>query len=296
MVRIGINPLTWTNDDLPELGEANSLETCLKEAKLAGYEGVELGRKFPRDAARARADPQGAQLESRVGLVQRAAARALGRGRDQGDAGARRRCSRALGAKVMVFCEVSRCVHGDRKIPLSKRPKLAEKEWKQFCERLDAVAAELDKQGLKMAYHHHMGTVIQSEDEVDRMMDSTKIGRPAARQRASHLCRRRSDARAQAPREAHRARALQGHPQGQARRRAQAGHELSRCGARRCVRRAGGWIDRFRSVARRAGEGTTINGWLVVEADQDPAKAHPLTHARIGHDCLRPLAQRYWTK
>ncbi|HVJ25343.1 MAG TPA: myo-inosose-2 dehydratase, partial [Burkholderiales bacterium] len=50
MVRIGINPLTWTNDDLPELGEANSLETCLKEARLAGYEGVELGRKFPRDA------------------------------------------------------------------------------------------------------------------------------------------------------------------------------------------------------------------------------------------------------
>ena len=51
MVRIGINPLTWTNDDLPELGEQNSLETCLTEAKQAGYEGVELGRKFPRRAS-----------------------------------------------------------------------------------------------------------------------------------------------------------------------------------------------------------------------------------------------------
>src|SRR5688572_32244088 len=81
---------------------------------------------------------------------------------------------KSLGAKVMVFCEVSRCVHGDRKVPLSKRPKLAEKEWKQFCERLDQIADHLQKQGLKMAYHHHMGTVIQSEDEVDRMMGSTK--------------------------------------------------------------------------------------------------------------------------
>ena len=51
MVRIGINPLTWTNDDLPELGDANSLETCLSEATRAGYDGVELGRKFPRDPA-----------------------------------------------------------------------------------------------------------------------------------------------------------------------------------------------------------------------------------------------------
>ena len=81
---------------------------------------------------------------------------------------------KSLGSKAMVFCEVSRCVHGDRKIPLSKRPKLAEKEWQPFCEHLDAVAGHLEKEGVRMAYHHHMGTVIQAEDEVDRMMDSTR--------------------------------------------------------------------------------------------------------------------------
>src|SRR5688572_3434954 len=51
MAKIGINPLTWTNDDMPELGAATSLETCLTEAKQAGYDGMELGNKFPRDPA-----------------------------------------------------------------------------------------------------------------------------------------------------------------------------------------------------------------------------------------------------
>ena len=71
MVRIGINPLTWTNDDLPELGEQNSLETCLTEAKQAGYEGVELGRKFPRDADGARAHPEDstARISFRAGTA-----------------------------------------------------------------------------------------------------------------------------------------------------------------------------------------------------------------------------------
>ena len=50
-VRLGINPLTWSNDDLPSLGAENSLETCLREARAAGYAGVELGHKFPREPA-----------------------------------------------------------------------------------------------------------------------------------------------------------------------------------------------------------------------------------------------------
>jgi len=294
MVRIGINPLTWTNDDLPELGEKNSLETCLKEAKQAGYEGVELGRKFPRDAAVLGPILKDHQLALVSGWY---SARLLERSvEDEVKAmQAHATLLKSLGAKVMVFCEVSRCVHGDRRIPLSKRPKLAEKEWQQFCQRLDQIADHLQKQGLKMAYHHHMGTVIQSEDEVDRMMDSTRsVGLLLD---SGHLTFAGGDPQ----------RALERHAKRIVHVHCKDIRKDKLAGARKqdmsfldavlgdvFAVPGDGSID-FNPILRAlAGHGYA--GWLVVEADQDPAKAHPLTHARLGHDCLRPLAKRYWTK
>ena len=294
MVRIGINPLTWTNDDLPELGEANSLETCLKEAKLAGYEGVELGRKFPRDAKVLGPilKPHGLSLVS--GWY---SARLLERSVEDEIKAMQSHAAllRSLGAKVMVFCEVSRCVHGERKVPLSRRPKLAEKEWKQLSERLDAVAAELDKQGLKMAYHHHMGTVIQSEDEVDRMMGSTKsVGLLLD---SGHLTFAGGEPMRALKR--HAKRIVHVHCK-----------DIRKDKLAAARKQDMSFLDAvLGDVFAVPGDGSIdfdpllaelakhhYEGWLVVEADQDPAKAHPLTHARIGHDCLRPLAQRYWTK
>ena len=161
MVRIGINPLTWSNDDLPELGDDNSLEKCLTEARQAGYEGVELGRKFPRDAKVLGPILKQHGLNLVSGwysgrLLERSVA-------DEVKAlQPHLTLLKSLGSTAMVFCEVSRCVHGDRKVPLSKRPKLAEKEWKSFTQQLDEVASYLRDQGVPMAYHHHMGTVIQS--------------------------------------------------------------------------------------------------------------------------------------
>jgi inosose dehydratase len=195
----------------------------------------------------------------------------------------------------MVFCEVSRCVHGERKVPLSKRPKLAEKEWGAFTRNLDQVASYLKDQGVPMAYHHHMGTVIQAEDEVDRMMDSTKhvgllldtghltfaggdplraLERHAQRINHVHCKDIRKDKLAQARKQ-----------------------DLSFLDAVLgdvFAVPGDGSID-FEPVLKELAS-RKYSGWLVVEADQDPAKAHPLTHARIGHDCLRPLARRYWTK
>ena len=294
MVRIGINPLTWTNDDLPELGEKNSLETCLKEAKQAGYEGVELGRKFPRDAAVLGPILKDHKLDLVSGWY---SARLLERSVEDEIKAMQAHATllRSLGAKVMVFCEVSRCVHGDRKVPLSKRPKLAEKEWKQFCERLDRIADHLQKQGLKMAYHHHMGTVIQSEDEVDRMMDGTsKVGLLLD---SGHLTFAGGDPLRALERHAKRI----VHVHCKDIRRDKLAHARKQdmsfldsvLGDVFAVP-GDGSIDFDPILRALAGHGYA--GWLVVEADQDPAKAHPLTHARLGHDCLRPLAKRYWSK
>ncbi|MGH8726479.1 MAG: myo-inosose-2 dehydratase [Burkholderiales bacterium] len=292
MVRIGINPLTWTNDDLPGLGDDNSLETCLSEAKLAGYEGVELGRKFPRDAA-----VLGPILENfRLSLVSGwYSARLLERSVDEEIAAMRPHAEllRKLKSSVMVFCEVSRCVHGDRAIPLSKRPRLAEKEWQPFCQRLDAIADHLKGQGLKLAYHHHMGTVIQSEDEVDRMMDSTRaVGLLLD---TGHLTFAGGEP----------LRALERHAKRIAHVHCK---DIRQDKLARARKQDSSFLDAvLGDVFAVPGDGSidfepilhtlanhSYSGWLVVEADQDPAKAHPLTHARVGHDCLRPLAQRYW--
>jgi len=294
MVRIGINPLTWTNDDLPELGEQNSLETCLTEAKQAGYDGVELGRKFPRDTAVLGPILKNHKLDLVSGWY---SAHLLERSVEDEIKAMQAHATllKTLGAQVMVFCEVSRCVHGDRKIPLSKRPRLAEKEWKQFCERLDAVAAALEKQRLKMAYHHHMVTLIQAEDEVDRMMDSTKnVGLLLD---SGHLTFAGGDP----------VRALRRHAK-----RIVHVHckDIRKDQLAQAKKKDLSFLDAvLGDVFAVPGDGSIdfaplleglakagYQGWLVVEADQDPAKAHPLTHARIGLDCLRPLAQRYWTK
>ena len=292
MVRIGINPLTWTNDDLPELGESNSLETCLSEARLAGYEGVELGRKFPRDPAVLGPILKKHELKLVSGWY---SARLLERSVEDEVRAMRSHADllRKLDCKVMVFAEVSRCVHGDRSVPLSRRPRMAEKEWQPFCERLDAVAGHLEKQGLKLAYHHHMGTVIESEDEVDRMMDSTSavgllldtghltfaggdplraLGRHAKRIVHVHCKDIRQDRLARAKK------------QDMSFLDAVLGDVFAVPGD--------GAIDFGPVLQALARSG--YRGWLVVEADQDPARAHPLTHARRGHDCLRPLARRYW--
>ena len=292
MVRIGINPLTWTNDDLPELGDDNSLETCLSEAKLAGYEGVELGRKFPRDARVLGPILKQHDLTLVSGWY---SARLLERSAEDEIKAVQAHLAllQSLGAKVMVFAEVSRCVHGDRSMALSKRPRLAEKEWKPFCERLDALADHLEKNGLRMAYHHHMGTVIQAEDEVDRMMDSTKsVGLLLD---TGHLTFAGGDALRALKR--HAKRIVHVHCK-----------DIRKDKLAQALKKDWSFLDGvvgdvfavpgdgsidFEPIVKTLAE-KRYAGWLVVEADQDPAKAHPLTHARIGHDCLRPLAQRYW--
>jgi inosose dehydratase len=292
MVRIGINPLTWTNDDLPELGDDNSLETCLSEARLAGYEGVELGRKFPRDAAVLGPILKKHQLDLVSGWY---SARLLERS-VQDEIKAMQAHADLLGklnSKVMVFAEVSRCVHGERSIPLSQRPRMAEQEWRRFCERLEAVAEHLKSQGLKLAYHHHMGTVIQAEDEVDRMMDSTRsVGLLLD---TGHLTFAGGDPMRALKR--HAGRIVHVHCK-----------DIRKDRLAQARKRDSSFLDAvLGDVFAVPGDGSIdfepilealashhYSGWLVVEADQDPAKAHPLTHARIGHDCLRPLARRYW--
>jgi len=171
-VRFGINPLTWTNDDLPSLGADTPLDICLQEGKAAGYTGFELGNKFPREAGALSAVLDKHELALVSGWF---SGELLSRTTEEEIEAidSHLQLLKTVGAKVMVYCEVTGCIHGDQQTPISYRPQLSESQWPEFGKRLTAVAEHCLKHGVRLCYHHHMGTVVQTEAEVDALMDHT---------------------------------------------------------------------------------------------------------------------------
>jgi inosose dehydratase len=289
-VRLGINPLTWTNDDMPELGAETPLETCLAEGKLAGFAGFELGNKFPRVAS------QLGPILARHGLDLVSGwygSRLLERDVDAEMAEAEPHIAllAALGCTVMVHAEVSRAIHGERTTPLSRRPVLSEADWALLAPRMTEFGKRLKARGLHLAYHHHMGTVIESEAEVDRLMASTgpEVGLLLD---TGHLTFAGGDPVRAAQRYA--ARVMHVHCKDiRATVMADVKHRdlpfLDAVLEGVFTVPGDGCVDYASVLKPLAAAGYA--GWLVVEAEQDPAKAHPLTYARMGHDNLAALAR-----
>ncbi len=289
-VLLGINPITWTNDDMPELGGDIPLETCLAETRLAGYAGIELGGKFPRDAPTLR------PIMARHGLalVSGWYSAQLARRSVEAEIAAvtpHLELLAAMGCKAMVFAEGHDSTDGDPAAPLSRRPVLADAAWPAFCAKLNAVARHLKQRGVRLAFHHHMGTVVQTEDEVDRLMAGTDddVGLLLD---TGHLVFAGGDPVAVARR--HGARIAHVHCKDV---RAAVLSDVRRDD--RSFLRAvldsvftvpgDGAID-FEAVLR-ALRPSGYSGWLVVEAEQDPAKAHPLTYARMGYANLKRASE-----
>ncbi len=288
-VRIGINPLTWTNDDLPSLGAETSLETCLREAGAAGYTGVELGNKFPRTAAVLRPILRAHDLDLVSGwysgrLLEREVAA-------EWDAmSAHFDLLRALKCEVMVFAEVSRCTHGDQCAPLSQRPHLPKSEWPRFGARLTQLAERMQREGLRMAYHHHMGTVVQSSQDIEQLMMTT--GEPVGLLLdTGHLTYAGGDPARAA--EQYASRIVHVHCKDVRRpvlerERNEDASFLNAVLDGVFTVPGDGMVDYRRVLTPVARSG--YKGWLVVEAEQDPAIAIPHIYAQKGFDHLAPLA------
>ncbi len=284
-VRIGINPLTWTNDDMPALGGDTPLEVCLAEARQAGYEGVEMGIKFPRrtDELRPILERHGLALVSGwygAGLLSRPLAGEI-------EAVAEHLALMAgMGCGVMVLCETTGAVHGRREVPLSRRPRLDDDRWPAFGEALTALAEHLLGRGVRMAYHHHMGSVVETEDDIDRLMACTgeAVGLLLD---TGHLSYAGGDPLAVVRR--HGGRIVHVHCKdiradvlADARDRDSSFLDAVLAGVFTVP--GDGCID-YAALAGALAE-TGYEGWLVVEAEQDPAVAHPLTYAKLGHSGL----------
>lgn len=288
-VRIGINPLTWSNDDLPSLGAENSLETCLTEARAAGYAGVELGNKFPRAAAMLRPILKTHGLALVSGWY---SGRLLERDVDAEWAAMRAHFEllHALDCKVMVFAEVSRCTHGNQLAPVSQRPHLPKGEWSRFGQRMTALAERMQREGLRLAYHHHMGTVVQSAQDIDDLMANTgdAVGLLLD---TGHLTYAGDDPAPTAAR--HAQRIVHVHCK-----------DVRRQVLEHCRNRDSSFLNAvLEGVFTVPGDGMVdyrsvlepiarsgYRGWLVVEAEQDPAVAPPMKYATMGFQNLSALA------
>ena len=171
-IRFGVSPIAWINDDMPELGRDTPLESVLKDIQEVGFAGVELGGKFPRDPEALRALLGRYDLDLVGGwysasLLQRSAEEEIAALRGHLD------LLQALGSSVFVIAETSNAIHGLRERPLTDSPVLADDDWGRFGERLTQVADYIDSEGLRFAYHHHLGTAVETADELDRFLSAT---------------------------------------------------------------------------------------------------------------------------
>ncbi len=290
-VRMGTNPIAWSNDDLPELGGETPLETCLAEAHAAGFTGIEMGNKFPREPAAL------AEVLGRHGLALVSGwygAQLRHRPVEEEIAAMRPHFEllRALGCRVMVFAETSGTVQGRRDVPVAERPLMSEAEWPVFLDRLGRLGTWMAEQGVAIAFHHHMGTVIEKAAEIDRLLEGTppSVGllldtghlhfagedpaRVAARWagRVNHV--HAKDVRPDVLARAHRER----------------WSFLDAVVGGVFTVPGDGVVDFPAALAPVAKAGYA--GWLIVEAEQDPATAPPLAYARKGFSHLRAAAEQ----
>ncbi len=172
-VTIGVNPISWMNDDLPSLGGETPLEVALSDGKRIGYRGFELGNKFPKEPAALRAVLAAHGLECVSGwysgrLAGRSAADEIR------EVAPHLRLLAETGAAVMVYGEVQDAIQGDRTVPLYKRPRFRDDDaWTAYGQRVTALARHLLRDGVRLAYHHHMGAYVEAPGDIDRLMAVT---------------------------------------------------------------------------------------------------------------------------
>jgi len=171
-IKLGIAPIAWSNDDMPQLGGDTPIETCLNEAASVGYSGIELGGKFPRNPGIIKFLLKKNNLSLPGGwygskLRQRNLEVEWQSMQEQIE------LLKMLNSDVFIFADISDSIQGKEDIPLSNRPSLNVDEWKEYCQKISEISNRLSDVGLPISYHQHMGTIIQSEKDVDRFIELT---------------------------------------------------------------------------------------------------------------------------
>ncbi len=171
-IMLGIAPIGWTNDDMPDLGAENTFQQCVSEMALAGFSGCEIGNKYPSDPV---------ELKKALDLRKMRIANRwfssfiLSKPFEEVEADFRKNCAflQAMGAKRIGASEQSRSIQGTDKAVFDCKPVMTDEEWKKLCAGLNRLGEIALEYGISLVYHHHMGTVVQTPEEIDRLMEGT---------------------------------------------------------------------------------------------------------------------------
>ena len=289
-IKLGVAPIAWSNDDMPELGGDTSLEQCLEEASKAGFTGIESGGKFPKNSKELLPKLKKEKLKLCSGwygaqLLKNTPKEEFNLMRNQLN------LFKDCNAPCMVFAEVTDSVQGNPSIPLSKRPKLNEEDWKKFIFRIDELSKMMIDEGMPLAYHHHMGTVIETESETSRLIESTNDNVKLLIDTGNMLF-----AKGNSIKLAKNFSEKLIHVHCKDIRKNVLNNSLKNDSTFRQAFLDGaftvpgdGCIDYkpFLKVLKD----NNYEGWLVVEAEQDPSKANPFEYAKIGFNYLSKTAK-----
>jgi inosose dehydratase len=284
-IKLGVAPIAWSNDDMPELGGETSLEQCLNEASKAGFTGIESGGKFPKNSAELLPKLKKENLSLCSGwygaqLLKNTAKEEFSLMINQLN------LFKDCKSPCMVFAEVTNSIQGDPKTPLSKRPKLSKDDWRKLTSRINEISKMMIDEGMPLAYHHHMGTVIETENETRRLMEGT-IDTVKLLIDTGHMLFAQGDS----IKLANEFKEKLIHVHCKDIRKNVLDKSLKNDSTFRQAFLDGaftvpgdGCIDYipFLKVLKK----NNYSGWLVVEAEQDPIKANPFRYAQIGYNYL----------
>lgn len=289
-ISLGMAPIGWTNDDMPDLGKENTFEQCISEMALAGYAGCEIGNKYPTDKEilKKALDLRGLTICNQwfsTFLISKPFEETAKPFEEKLD------FLKYLGANVIGVSEQSYSIQGKKQPIFEGKHVMDEREWKLLCDGLNRLGKIAKDKHMKLTFHHHMGTVVQDEKEIDRLMaytdpdlvyllfdsghlsfdniDPVKIlNKYADRVGHVHLKDLRNSVVAES----------------------KAKHLSFLDGVRKGTFTVPGDGDvDFKPIFNILGK-CGYEGWIVVEAEQDPAKANPFEYALKARRYIRETA------
>lgn len=287
----GIAPIGWRNDDIPEIGKENTYKQILSDAKIAGFDGTEIGGCYPHDAAELNKE---LELRDMRVAAQWYSSFIIRDGIEEAAKDFEKFCEflEAVHADVAVVSEQTYSVQGTKKSVYSEKPYFTKEEMTKLGEGLDVLGEIANKHNLKLAYHHHMGTGVQTLEEVDTLMAITDPNKVNLLYDVGHIYV--SDGEVMPLLKKHFNRIAHVHFK-----------DVRDDIMAECRKKDLSFLDSFLAgMFTVPGDGDTdfqpvynyltennYNGWIIIEAEQDPKVANPLEYAQIGKKYIKEMLE-----
>jgi len=171
-IKFGIAPIGWRNDDIPEIGKNNTYKQIMSEAALAGYEGTEVGGCYPTNPDILNKE---LSLRNQKIISQWYSGYIIKDGIEKVKEDFEKLCIKLnkVHADAVVYSEQTYSIQGTDKNVYIEKPYFNDEEWDQLAEGVNTLGEIANSYNLKLAFHHHLGTGVQTLEEVDRLMENT---------------------------------------------------------------------------------------------------------------------------